>query len=993
MTSTVVRRGAPGPAVPSMLSVLARASSPAERIAGGWLRPGGDPLVAELRLACWTKRIAGDRPERVAELLAQRGLSIDQWHVGLGDVQAVAGGQLPGWALDAMTLIEAIGSEPGPHPVPRLGEIAGEGLPEWVDGDQPWRFHPGFRDWMAQAARDVGQWAASAPISAMAARDLVLDLARRQLMVSGPVLMEAAARRAEGDLLFARDPRTDWVNLWAVYPVLGRLLATVWRQWRETTAEMCQRIASDLPSICPGAEVSTFELSAGDQHSGGRGVARLRLSDGTSIFLKPRADGLHRALGAVLATVDAVGETLGLSPSRSLPEVTERDGYMWVREAPSGDSATSADGIDGGLDSGISAYFRRAGALLRVLQALGSSDLHHENFVPTAHLPMLVDLETAVAPGPMRIAPPEDVVEERLSDSPGPTSMVTSVIVGSPGLGTVDVGALAGPSAALTPYAVRTLLQGADGAELKSVRAMTKNGRALPTRDGHPVALRGYEQPLIDGFADVQHRLELLVDSDYLPDLQPEPAVRLVARPTSTYARLLAQSTAPAAMVDGVDREFVLERLYLATGTAPDGLIGCEVEAMRELDIPLFTVPFTRADLVSDRGVVLPDAMTEAPDSRTRRRLRAVTTRDDHVDHLRANLFVMDPDERAVACDEQSETEQPAIDRHELVTLLLDRAIEIGDGTLAWIGLEHDPNRNRWHYGKMSPGLTGQAGIALALATVAAGKSLPAGAVGTRTVSKADCAAAARAALLGSVLRIGSGNLGSADGFGGPAGVLYASAAAARLLDDSTLLDAARTLIVPSLRAARRNRPSMVIDGRAGAILALLQLPEDAAVADALSELAGLGDDIPEVDGPDRWSLSLPSRTFGAALAVRRLARARGGTDLPALPVAAGPGDRIAWVTEYPAAATNDQRPADDGLWTLLDDAHLAQARSRGAGSSDTGQRALGRIVSRRARTGRWAAPLLAPDSVLLSPIHGIAALAVLCTAAGPDVPIVRALT
>jgi hypothetical protein len=52
----------------AMLDVLARAASPAERIAGGWLRPSGEPAVAELRLARWSQRIADGRPDRIAEI-------------------------------------------------------------------------------------------------------------------------------------------------------------------------------------------------------------------------------------------------------------------------------------------------------------------------------------------------------------------------------------------------------------------------------------------------------------------------------------------------------------------------------------------------------------------------------------------------------------------------------------------------------------------------------------------------------------------------------------------------------------------------------------------------------------------------------------------------------------------------------------------------------------------------------------------------------------
>lgn len=991
------------------LQALARAASPAERIAGGWLRPSGDPVVGELRLLRWTQRIADGRPDRVAEILAEHGFTLDQWRIGLGGVAVRPGEPLPAWVSDALMLLDLVGTEPGPHVVPLLREVVGDGLPDWVDGDQPWRFHPGFRDWLAAAGRAVDTWSAAAPMSETAKGDLVLDLARRQLGVAGPLLMQAAAARPAAEPLFGSDPRSDWATLWTTHPVVARLLATTWRQWRETTAEVCGRISADLPTLLPGVEVVQVELSAGDQHCDGRGVSRLRLSDGTSVFLKPRADRLYQLLGAVLTRVDDHGPALGIGPARSLPRIIEKDGYTWVLEVPAGDCADAGPAVD--------KYFRRAGALLRVLQALGATDLHHENFVPTSDLPVLVDLETAISPGPLRTAPPEDAISQRLWDTPGPTSMVTSAVSGAPGMTAADIGALAGPTQARTPYWVRTLVQTAAGPELQATRAPMENGRALPTVAGRPVSLRGHEQALLDGYADAGQRLAALATADATTkDLLPEgisgseqaPLVRFVARATRTYSRLLLQGTAPAALVDGVERELVLELLYRATGTAPAGLIACEVEAMRDLDVPLFTIPFAGADLVSDRGVVLADALTQAPDVRTLDRLRAVAARDDHVDDLRATLFAMDPGHRAGPDGSAGATgrrrrtgEDPAepVDLAEPVALLLDRAIDPGDGTVSWIGLEHDPNHNRWAYGRLRAGLTGQAGVGLALATVGSQSAMPS------TRLTADCAAAARAALLGSVQRVGAGTIGPSDAFGGPAGVLYAAAVGGRLLGDRVLLDGARSLIEPCLLAARRNQPSLVIDGAAGAVLALLQLPQDGAVADALTELGTLlerTEPATETDVPDRWAASLPSRALGTALARHRLSLLRpsertGHVAEP--PVAILPGDEIAVAAMHPPLAPTRPIPADPSLRELLDHAALAQAALHFGGCPAWAVRRadiVGVLVERR-RVGRWAGPLIAPDTTLLSPIHGLAALAALFSAcdtnSGREVPIVRALS
>jgi hypothetical protein len=821
----------------ALLDVLARAASPAERLAGGWLRVVDEPTpLATRRLERWIDRVADGDRIRATAILAERGLSVESWRLAQAHVTAVPGQPQPEWARDARRLLELVGTEAVPIAAPRLRDVAGDGLPAWVDGEQPWRFHAGFADWLTEAGRRVGDWCAGAPIAATARRDLVLDLARRLLGVSGPLLMAVSAARRGDDPLFGTDPRADWELLWLSHPVVARLLAVGWRQWRRTTAELCARIAADLTDLCPGATVHRIESSGGDQHDGGRSVARLRLSDGSSVFLKPRADGLHRVLQGVLDRVEGAGpRPFGLR----LPEISERAGYTWVREVGRADCPD---------DDAVAGYFRRAGALLRVVQALGATDLHHENFVPTADQPVLVDLETVVAPGALRPAEGDpDPIATRLADTPGPTSMVTTVVAGPPGRSAADLGALAGPAQTLTPYAVRTLTAGADGPELRQTRVPLGNGTALPTRAARPVPVRGHRSALLDGYAEAQRRLARLAGlaAQPGPELRgpgAEPVVRVVVRPTRTYARLLATSTSPGALVDGVDREHVLETLYRATGTAPVALIAAEVESLRDLDVPLFSAAFDSTDLIGGPTRVLPDVLTESAADRTRRRLAGVRDDPGHLEDLQATLFAMDPvGDRPIGA-------RPAV--VDPVQTLLDRSIALSDGSLGWIGLEHDANRNRWHHGRLGPGLSGQAGVGLALA-----------AAGQR--------AAAHAALLGCQARMGTGAGGPTDAFGGPAGLLYATAAAARLLDDPALLELAYGLLAPSLRAARRDEPAITVDGTAGAILALRLLPETAAVTEARAELSSLlARSRPgETDPPDRWAATLASRADGRAWA------------------------------------------------------------------------------------------------------------------------------
>ena len=210
-------------------------------------------------------------------MLADRGSSVAGFTESLGDVAPVANTPLPRWATDALDLLDLLGTRGDAGPAPRLVEVTGSGLPESVDPDQPWRFHAGFRDWLAVAEERVRDWTDAVPLTEAARRDLVLDLARRQLAVTGPLLMATAAAR-ESAPLFVEDPWGDWVGLFDGHrrcAAAGDQLAAVERVHCRSCAPACG------PSflLVPSAPVARIELSAGDQHGDGRGVARLRLLD------------------------------------------------------------------------------------------------------------------------------------------------------------------------------------------------------------------------------------------------------------------------------------------------------------------------------------------------------------------------------------------------------------------------------------------------------------------------------------------------------------------------------------------------------------------------------------------------------------------------------------------------------------------------------------------------------------------------------------------
>ncbi|HSG39941.1 MAG TPA: type 2 lanthipeptide synthetase LanM, partial [Thermoanaerobaculia bacterium] len=99
--------------------------------------------------------------------------------------------------------------------------------------------------------------------------------------------------------------------------------------------------------------------------------------------------------------------------------------------------------------------------------------------------------------------------------------------------------------------------------------------------------------------------------------------VRVIVRPTRSYALLLFESFHPYALGDGLDRDRLLDRLWLAARETPtlERVIPAERRDLLRGDIPMFTTrPGTRYIWSSD-GERFPDLQPDSGLERVRRRL------------------------------------------------------------------------------------------------------------------------------------------------------------------------------------------------------------------------------------------------------------------------------------------------------------------------------------------------------------------------------------
>lgn len=647
----------------------------------------------------------------------------------------------------------------------------------------------------------------------------------------------------------------DTDGLFAERPVLLRLTATLVRQWLDATAEFVARLSTDIDALrglagaAPDAAVIAVGGGLSDRHDGGRSVLAVTFDDGGRCLYKPRDQRLAAACAELL---DWLG---GQAPPAVLrvPRTISRDGYGWTEFI---EHTGCAD------DDGVSRYFRRAGAWLALLYALGAADVHHENVIAAADHPVPVDLECLLQeedPHPARGAAyaAHDRARSMIADS----VLSVGLLPGYARVGDREmrsIGGMAAGWAQQTEIRWRHINSDDMSPEAAVICVDPTN---LPHIAGEYGRLDAHLPEFLSGFTDYAR---FLGTRDWSRSLDGFAglAVRKVLRPTQYYHLLLTRLRDDRTMSDGltwsVQADFVARLADWNTEDDPRWpLVAAQRDALLELSVPIFSAP-------SDPGLARVHTRLAGLDEATiARQIELIG---------QTSSFLTPPQTTLSVAADGSADGQPAAAADRIAQQLADYAVRAGTGA-AWTGLTWFPDSDSSQLSVLGNDLyNGNGGIAVFLAAYARCRSDPAAAGLSRAalaVVRADLhgANAFRSARL-----IG---VGGATGLGS---IVYSLAVTAALLDDDSLrTDAHRAAELISDRLIAADNRYDVIAGGAGAILGLLRLYRDCGDASVLAKAVACGEHLLQNSPASSWTADGMSHgATGAAYAMTALAAASG---------------------------------------------------------------------------------------------------------------------
>ena len=395
------------------------------------------------------------------------------------------------------------------------------------------------------------------------------------------------------------------------YPVLMRSLHIATVNWVDFSLELLERLSKDWDliraSLTAGAEpgsLTSIAAGAGDTHRHGRTVAILEFSSGFKLVYKPHSQSVDVHFGEFLEWVNQAGfET----PFRIL-KVIDRGRYGWSEFVAHHPCSNRGE---------VERFYHRLGGYLAAFYVTRARDMHFENLLAAGEFPVPVDLETLF----------HDYAVMTEKDDPAINAFQSSVmrvmllpqrVFWSETDEGVDMSGFGAESGQHYPAGRSSSWENVGTDEMRLVRNKTvpmEEVRSRPRLEGEEVAAGDYAEAFVTGFRWVYRlilaRRDELKTAGSVLDRFGEDEVRFIARATATYAVLLRTCQHPDLLRNALDRDQVLDRLWLGTAqyTQLTRLIPAEVRDLQSGNIPLFTSRPNSRDLWTSEGECIPEIL------------------------------------------------------------------------------------------------------------------------------------------------------------------------------------------------------------------------------------------------------------------------------------------------------------------------------------------------------------------------------------------------
>ncbi len=802
---------------------------------------------AARRLAAWCRNSASGDWDLFSRRLARDGLSIDRVLPRLATIRRNIAAPIPNWVSDAEWILTAIRLEPRDVLQTRLS-----------DTSEPIAFERLLFTTVDAAEVRLSRSAnfALAPLSDSAhiqlSRALLIQLAALCQQAFYERFLEwrqnhseptqspdtlKCSRTEEFDAFVSYMQRVGMLELFVAKPVLLRLIASITRQWIDSTNEFTSRLTADMAVVrqqllnrASPSFVTSIVSGLSDPHNFGRTVFIVRFDDGARAVYKPkdiRVEGFWFDLVRWL-NLNAAPEEL------RAPKVLLRDGYGWSEFIENLECIDRRDAEH---------FFHRAGALLALLHILAATDIHGENIIACADHPVPIDLEMIFHSlhTPSTVDIPEcaafNFAAKKIADSVIETRML-------PAYGRASNNQIFGVGGmhrtARGPSEIVWIDANTDNMRPAGKVAKAANLKNMPKLAGVEFSLGEFGDIFCNGFESYARYLsenrKKILEHTFFEIVDGLPVRRLL-RPTRFYYLLLSRLSDCRSMEDGAiwsaNLDFVAR---LSDWDHPDDqlwpLFRAERSALTNLNIPFFSLPcdgLRISDQFGSEAFITGESGLHRARERLERFDASEVAWQSNVVRISTSAIPNATPRGADTCATPSTPNSESREHYSDSIIMVNAqrvAAHISEVAIrrecsaAWIGIDWLGDSEVSQLIPLGSDLyNGAPGVSLFLAAYSRI---------TGDAAAADLALAGIAQLRFNVNSVGAARFARSLGVGGATGVgsvVYALTVIGDLLGSSDVLSdasAAARLLTDELIAA--DRAFDVMGGSAGAILSLLKL-------------------------------------------------------------------------------------------------------------------------------------------------------------------------
>ncbi len=839
-------------------------------MSGGPIPRGGPTPEASHRWQQWRHRGPWREPTLFARRLAEDGLTEERLHdLVHAPIDAIqqACDEPPDWLCE---LAEALNDQ-RPNHEPRLADMIEPGRDLTVG------FLVAIEPLVLQAHRTfrtelealMQQWP-DAPFTEDTADTVFFDGLGRQLLalVSRTLVLELNVARLRGELrgdtaserfgsFIDRLHQIDVTSrIFKEYPVLARAVLDALHTRVMVRMRLLRHVCEDREVIeatwpvLEGTQLQHVSAPLGDPHRGGQSVLRVGFTHGRELVYKPKSLSIDRHFQGLLLWLN----NHGVYPEFRTAVVLDRGDHGWVEAFHHEPCRTSSQ---------ITRFYERLGGLVALLYALEATDFHYENLIACGEHPMLVDLEALCHA--RTDLPHEDgaqvKVMEALWNSVVRVGLLPQRIWANGAFDGVDLSGLGGEAGQRLPMKIPEWeAAGTDEMRLVERDGTLPAGHNRPTLNRQPVDVLSQVTAVERGFTGtyrllLRHRDELLhADSPLLACADDE--VRAILRPTRVYTWLLQECTHPDVLRDALDRDRLLDWLWVDVEHQPRlaRAVTAELDDLRRGDVPFFTTTPRTRSIWTSMGTEITGFYERSGLECVEQRLRTLSEDDLARQRwfLRASLTALSPAEERqpdVALTGPPAPPAPSAAFLEAAQRVGDRLEQLAFVTeteASWLGLTLLAEQH-WALAPLGVDLYGGLpGVALFLARLGSVTDDP---------RYHQLAAKATAGFVRQLDSLSAWPLIGA--FAGWGGAIYALTHLGFLLRDSTLIERAETLLPKVRERIPADTHFDLISGSAGAIMALTAFHALTGSAEAIIVIREAGEHLVE------HAQAMPGDTLG----------------------------------------------------------------------------------------------------------------------------------